>query len=207
MEPEPGDVYIRRVSTFIRNNEKGLAEAGFVRRRRPQRRHTDTVATSVFNPVGWFYVDSRTQPPAPPPKPKPVVFIIDTHRLFYILMRLEAIGMAIGTLDVKVDHPSRPMTFTKVSSDPDKSETLSLASFRSSLTAVSGLSLGGGWWGRPEPQSIDAELRFIFSSFTKIPAILIKSPGSKMIAELSKEPPNENALPMDAFKNIQSLEC
>ncbi|KAH7921395.1 hypothetical protein BV22DRAFT_1107217 [Leucogyrophana mollusca] len=206
MEAEAGDDYLRRIATFIRNNEKGLAEAGLVRRRRPQRRHTITpTTTSVFNPVGWFAYDASSQSPAPPPKP--VVFAIDTHRLFYILMRLEAAGIDIGTLDVKVDNPSKPMTYTNIFSASDKSETLSLASFRSSLSAVSGLSLGVGWLGRQEPQSIDSELKYIYSSFTKLPALSIKAPGRKIIAELAEDPPNENALPLDAFKNLQSLEC
>lgn len=206
MEPEPGDDYLRRIATFIRNNEMGLAEAGFVRRRGIQRRHS-TNNTSVFNLAGWFSYDSQTPSPAPPPKP--VTFGIDTHRLFYVLMRLEALGIDIGTLDVRVDNPSKPMHYTHIDLYPnsDKSDTLSLASFRSSLSAVSGLSLGVGWWGRQEPQSIDTELKYIYSSFTKVPALSIRAPGPKVIAELADEPPNQNALPLDAFKNLQTLEC
>ena len=203
MEPLPGDDYLRRIAAFIRNNEKGLAEAGFVRRRRIQRRHS----ANSFNLAGWFTYDSQSQSSAPPPKP--VTFNIDTHRLFYILMRLEALGIDIGTLDVRVDNPSKPMHYTHIDFHPDfdKSETLSLASFRSSLSAVSGLSLGTGWWGRQEPQSIDEELKYIYSAFTKIPALSIRAPGPKVIAELADEPPNQNALPLDAFKNVQTLEC
>lgn len=205
MEPQPGDDYLRRIATFIRNNEMGLAEAGFVRRRRVQRRHS-TNNTSVFNLAGWFSYDSQTPSPAPP---KPVTFTIDTHRLFYVLMRLEALGIDIGTLDVRVDNPSKPMHYTHIDLYPnsDNSDTLSLASFRSSLSAVSGLSLGVGWWGRQEPQTIDAELKYIYSSFTKLPALSIRAPGPKVIAELADEPPNQNALPLEAFKNIQTLEC
>lgn len=124
-------------------------------------------------------------------------------------MRLEALAIDIGSLDVRVDNPSKPMHYTHIDLYPysDKSDTLSLASFRSSLSAVSGLSLGVGWWGRQEPQSIDAELKYIYSSFTKLPALSIRAPGPKVIAELADEPPNQNALPLDAFKNIQTLEC
>ncbi|KAG1796523.1 hypothetical protein EV424DRAFT_552487 [Suillus variegatus] len=204
MEPQPGDDYLRRIATFIRNNEMGLAEAGFVRRRRIQRPSANN--TSVFNLAGWFSYDSQVPSPVPP---KPVSFNIDTHRLFYILMRLEALGIDIGTLDVRVDNPSKPMHYTHIDlyPDSDNSDTLSLASFRSSLSAVSGLSLGVGWWGRQEPQTIDAELKYIYSSFTKLPALSIRAPGPKVIAELADEPPNQNALPLDAFKNIQTLEC
>ncbi|KAF9241562.1 hypothetical protein BU15DRAFT_87147 [Melanogaster broomeanus] len=211
MEPEPGDDYLRRIAAFIRANEKGLAEAGYARRRRPRRSTAHNPTTSMFNPVGWFTpaLTTDVQPRSPASPPRPVTFSVDTHHLFYILMRIEALGIDVGSLDVRVDCPSKPMHYIHIDlgSGVDKSETLSLASFRSSLSAVSGLSLGAGWWGKTEQQSIDTELKFIYSSFTKIPALVIKAPGPKVIAELSDEPPNQNALPLDAFKNIQTLAC
>lgn len=200
MAHEPGDDYIRRIASYIRSNEKNLAEAGFVRRRRPRQPTPD--AASLFNPLGWFGADSAAASPV-----KPVILSVDTHHLFYLLMRLEAIGIDIGTLDVRVDAPSRPMSYINLFPDTDKSETLSLASFRSSLSAVSAFSLGGGWWGKPEQLSLDSELKYIYSSFTKLPALSITAPGRKVISELANEPPNENAIPLNAFKNLQSLEC
>ncbi|KAF9461304.1 hypothetical protein BDZ94DRAFT_1264127 [Collybia nuda] len=202
MEQEPGDQYLQRLATFIRTNESRLAEAGFTRRRRSQKQASLSDAPSLFNPLGWFGFDSATAPP-----PKPLVLALDTHRLFYVLMRLEALGIDVGTLDVQVDSPSRPMSYISIFPETDRSDTISLASFRSSLSAVSGLSLGGGWWSRPEPPSADAELKYLYSSFTKLPALLVNAPGRKVISELAKEPPNHNALPLDAFKNLQSLEC
>ncbi|GLB37129.1 putative leucine rich repeat [Lyophyllum shimeji] len=202
MDPEPGDDYLRRLASFVRNKERNLAEAGFFRRRRPQRSASDPV--SLLNPLGWFGSDPSGYSTS---KPKPVVLSLDTHRLFYVLMRMEALGIDVGTLDVHVDNPSRPMSYVNIFPITDKSDTLSLASFRSSLSAVSGLSLGGGWFGRLEPPTVDSELKYLYSSFTKIPALSIHAPGRKVIAELVNESPNQNALPLDAFKNLQSLEC
>jgi Leucine-rich repeat (LRR) protein len=198
MEHESGDDYLRRISAFIRTNERALAEAG-VSRRRPSA--PKPVETSVLNPLGWFGSESASSPP------KPVNFVIDTHHLFYILIRLEGAGIDVGTLDVKVDNPSKPMNYINIFRDSDKSDTLSLASFRSSLSTISGLSLGGGWWGRSETRTIDAELKYIYSSFTKLPALILTAPGPKMIAELASEPPNENCLPLNSFKNLQTFEC
>ncbi|KAJ7262252.1 hypothetical protein B0H12DRAFT_1201388 [Mycena haematopus] len=167
-QPEPGDVYLRRLAAFVRTHEKNLAVAAV-----------------------------------------PLVLSVDTHHLFYTLMRLEALGLDIGTLDVRIDSPSRPMSYVSFA-DPsaDKAETLSIAgSFRSTLSAVSGLSLGASWWGRPEPPSLDSELKYLFSSFTKLPALSLTAPTKKVIAELADQPPNQNALPLDAFRNLQSLEC
>ncbi|KAJ7132825.1 leucine-rich protein [Mycena crocata] len=200
MDTEPGDVYLRRLVAFVRTNEKSLAAAGVPLRRR--RTHRPEPAVSVYNPLSWFA-------DASPAQPAPLVLAVDTHHLFYVLMRLEAQGIDVGTLDVRIDSPSRPMSYINLfpPGSADKSDTLSLASFRSTLSAVSGLSLGAGWWGRPEPPSLDAELKYLFSSFTKLPALSVTAPTHKLIAELAAEPPNENALPLDAFRNLQSLEC
>ncbi|KAI6040333.1 hypothetical protein EDC04DRAFT_2678591 [Pisolithus marmoratus] len=203
MEREAGDGYLRRVAAFIRANDRGLAEAGYPRRRRPQRRHS--AAGYSLNPVGWFS-GSGGGGGSPSPS-RPIVFTVDTHRLFYILMRLEAIGLNVGSLDVTVDNPSKPMHYTHIDLRPDKSDTLSLTSLRSSLSTVSGLSLGVGWWSKAEPHSIDSELTYIYSSFTKLPALSIRAPGPKVIQELADDPPCHNAVPLDAFKNLQTLEC
>ncbi|ETW80447.1 hypothetical protein HETIRDRAFT_476057 [Heterobasidion irregulare TC 32-1] len=204
MELEPGDEYLRRLATFIHTNEHRLAEAGFHRRRRSAK-PTPASGSSVFNPLSWFAADAGAQ--VPTNSPKPLAFSIDTHRLFYVLMRLEAQGFDVGSLDIKVDSPSRPMNYVNIFSGTDRAETMSLSSIRSSLSVVSRLSLGVGWWGRPEIPSLDQELRYLFSSFTKIPALSLSAPGPKKIAELANDSPSENALPLDAFKNLQSLEC
>ncbi|KAI6157775.1 hypothetical protein BKA82DRAFT_4061240 [Pisolithus tinctorius] len=203
MERETGDGYLRRVAAFIRANDKGLAEAGYARRRRPQRRHSAGYLS--LNPVGWF---SGGGGGSPSPT-RPVVFTVDTHHLFYILMRLEAIGLDVGSLDVTVDNPSKPMHYTHIDIRPasDKSDTLSLTSLRSTLTTVSGLSLGASWWTKAEPHTIDSELTYIYSSFTKLPALSIRAPGPKVIQEVADDPPCHNAVPLDVFKNLQTLEC
>lgn len=198
MEHEPGDDYIRRISAYIRENEARLARAGFNGRRRKAQSLPNT---SIFNPLGWVgLADTNVI--------QPMALSIDTHRLFYLLMRLEALSIDIGTLDVQVDNLSRPLSYISFGLDADKAETRSIAeSFRSSLSAVSRLSLGGGWWGKAELASIEAELKFVYSSFTKLPALSLCAPGPKMIAELVQDPPMNNAIPLDAFKNLQSLEC
>ncbi|TRM69636.1 hypothetical protein BD626DRAFT_474840 [Schizophyllum amplum] len=200
MEQEGGDEYIRRKAAFIRTHDKRLAQSPFFRRPRRRTQHAPSSSLSAINPLAWF---AAPDPAAPPP----LVFDIDTHHLFYLLMRMEALGIDVGNLDVAVDNPSRPMSYINFFNGADKSDTLSLASFRSSLSTMSGLSLGPGWWGRPEPPTIDAELKFIYSCFTKLPALSVTAPSRKVITELANEAPNTNAIPLDAFKNLYALEC
>ena len=202
MDYRRGDDYLRNVASFIRSNEARLAEAAFQRRRRPRQSQPPSSGLT-FNPLQWFSSDSTQQST----RPKPLMFVIDTHHLFYILTRLEALRYNVGSLDVKVIAPSRPMNYIDVFHGKDTSDTTSLSSIRTSLSTVSRLSLGVGLWGRPELPSLDQELKYIFSSFTKIPALLLQAPGPKQIEELAGDAPNENALPLDIFRNLQSLEC
>lgn len=202
METEAGDDYLRRVAKFVRSNAQSLAEGGFGPRRYAPRRQDPS--GNVFNPLYWVGLDAPSQQQAA--TVKPITFTIDTHHLFYILIRLEALGINVGTLDVKLENPSRPTSYLNFAPS-DKTETLSLSSFRSSLSAVSNLSLGPSWWGKPAPPSIDVELKYIYSSFTKLPSLSVCSPGPKVISELKNDLPNDCAIPLDSFKNLQSLEC
>ncbi|EIN11652.1 hypothetical protein PUNSTDRAFT_83341 [Punctularia strigosozonata HHB-11173 SS5] len=208
MDREPGDDYIRRLASFVRNNEQALAQGGFTKRRRPPTKQPPSspfdAAASALNPLAWFA--------APDPSAvKPVTLTLDTHRLFYVLMRFEALGLDVGSLDTRVDNPSRPLAYHAVPlAEKPPSDAISLASsFRSSLSGISKLSLGGGWWsaGKTAVPSVDAELKYLFSCFNKVPALALRAPGPKVIAELADDPPNENALPLYAFRNLQTLEC
>jgi len=188
MEQQPGDEYIRQLASFIRSNERGLAESGLARRRKSPRPSP-----------GWlspFYSSSS---------PRPVIFPIDTHHLFYVLIRLEALGFDTGSLDVQVESPSRPMSYANIYSDRKDPEAMSLASLRSSFSMVSRISLAASWWPRPDLPNLDVLLKYIYSSFTKLPALSISPPGRKAITELLTD--DRNAVPLDVFRNLQRLEC
>ena len=197
MEQERGDDYLRRLASFIRANEKNLAEAGLPRRPRNARPASSSV--KLFPSLGWYNSSSLTHH-------KPMTLSIDTHHLFYVLMRLEASGYDIGNLDVHIEAPSRPMNYINLYPEQHSSETLSLASFRSSLSAASRISLGN-WWDRSDPITLDSGMRYLYSSFTKLPALSICAPSKKVIAELLNDSPSQNAVPLDAFKNLQALQC
>ncbi|KAF8813589.1 hypothetical protein BYT27DRAFT_6345477 [Phlegmacium glaucopus] len=200
MEQERGDDYIRRLASFIRANEKGLAEAGLPRR--PRSAQPAPSSINLFS-SGWLGTDPSNNTSS---SHKPMTLSIDTHHLFYVLMRLEASGYDIGNLDVHIEAPSRPMNYINLYPEQHSSDTLSLASFRSSLSAVSRVSLGS-WWNRSDPITLETGLRYLYSSFTKIPALSICAPRKNVIAELLNDPPSENAVPLDAFKNLQALQC
>ena len=203
MEQERGDDYLCRLASFIRANEKNLAEAGLPRRPRSVRPASSSV--NLFPSLSWLgKYPSNTSPSLS--LHKPMTLSIDTHHLFYVLMRLEASGYHIGNLDVHIEAPSRPMNYINLYPEQHSSETLSLASFRSSLSAASRISLGN-WWNRSDPITLDSGMKYLYSSFTKLPALSICAPGKKVIAELLNDSPSQNAVPLDVFRNLQALQC
>ena len=203
MEQERGDDYLCRLASFIRANEKNLAEAGLPRR--PRNARPASSSAKLFPSLSWLGKYPSNNPPSLTHH-KPMTLSIDTHHLFYILMRLEASGYDIGNLDVHIEAPSRPMNYINLYPEQQSSETLSLASFRSSLSAASRISLGN-WWNRSDPITLDGGMRYLYSSFTKLPALSICAPSKKVIAELLNDSPSQNAVPLDAFKNLQALQC
>ena len=189
MQSQPGDEYVRELASFIRSNERGLAESGPGRRRTQQRQ-------STF--LSWF---------SPSTTNAAVLLKTDPHHLFYLLIRLEALRLPVGSLDVHVDTPSRPMSYPNIYAEQKNTDATSFSSLRSSFSVVSTFSLGGSWWSQNQPPDIDAELKYIYSCFTKVPALRIGPPSQKVIHELLHDPPDQNAVPLDAFKNLQNLEC
>ncbi|KIP05587.1 hypothetical protein PHLGIDRAFT_146809 [Phlebiopsis gigantea 11061_1 CR5-6] len=198
MDHEPGDDYVRRMAAFIRNNEPGLAAAGGTTRRRPK---NGEPAPSVFNPLGWFASD----PAAIPANVKPVILSFDAHHLYYLLMRMESIGIdGVGSVDVRVESASRPMNYISIPGT-DNSDALSFRSITSTFSAVSKLSLGGSWWRAP-PATVDSELKYIYATFTRLPALRLHGPEPRLIAEMANEQ-LDRALCLDAFKSLRTLEC
>jgi len=192
MQTQDGDEFIRELASFIRQNERGLAESGPARRRiQPQQ------SSSYLS--SWLSSAASSA--------APVLLKTDAHHLFYLFIRLEALGLPVGSLDVHVDSPSRPMSYPNIYPEQRNADSISFTSLRSSLSVVSNFSLGGGWWNRSEPPNIDAELKYIYSSFTKLPALSIGPPTKEIINDLLRDPPGQNAIPLDAFKNLHFLEC
>ena len=211
MEKEPGDDYIRRYASIIRAHEQRLADW---RARRP-----GASQGYFLNPFSWGAPSSAATGAntnananarggaSAVRRPPPTVLSLDPHHLYYLLIRFEALGIEIGTLDIRLRSTSRPLSYPALLALKDRSDTRSVAaSFTSTFSAVSKLSLGGGWWGRPEPASVDSELKYIYSAFTKVPGLSLKANDLRVIGELADDPPVDNAVPMYAFKSLQTLE-
>ncbi|QRW21200.1 leucine-rich repeat protein [Rhizoctonia solani] len=192
VETEAGDDYVRRWATFIRTHEQRLAGAGYGRRPNGSQQ-----PSALPNLLSWVGLASAPDPG--------MVLTTDLHHIFYLLMRFEALELPVGPLEVKLLNPTRPISFASQLATGDRADAVSIRS-SSAMSTMSRLSLGGSWWSRSEPPPVDAELKYIYSSFTKLPALSIKQAGLKLIAELAQDPLTDQVIPFDVFKNLQSLE-
>ncbi|KAG8996112.1 hypothetical protein FRB94_008567 [Tulasnella sp. JGI-2019a] len=148
--------------------------AVWIRTNESQLAGVKTPRSNVLNPLSW------TTAPV-----KPATLALTKHQLSYILTRIEGVGINVGSLDIPIENPRPSQLLPK-----DTSDTYSVASF------VSHFSLSpSSWWSAPK--TIEAEIKYLYSAFTKLPALSITNPPSRV--------PETNALPLDSFKNLQTL--
>lgn len=233
MDTVQGDKFVIDCAKWIRYNEAKLGDiAG------PS---TSSIGTWI-NPVNWMLAggtaamanpsQGNTTRPGPrtrtmstqassTSKPqaapfRPMSFRVTSHHLYYLLIRCEALGLPIGSLDVRIPKRSRPSTYFAfisnnaagaTSKKRDREETMSVSSLQTTMSAfgLGGSAKGSGSWWSGEKHDIIADIRFIYSSMTKLPALRIGPPPLKLIRDF-EDCPGEMSVPLDAFKNVQILE-
>ncbi|UZJ56396.1 hypothetical protein CBS101457_005716 [Exobasidium rhododendri] len=209
METISGDKFIEDCARYIRFNEAKLGQAS-----------SSASAATWINPTAWL---RTTSPPinqsnssrAPrPPLSRPTPLRLTSHHLYYLLIRFEALAITTGPLDVRIASTSRPSSsFAYISSNAagsgyrkDRDDSMSISSLQTTMSAfgLGAASQNTGWWSVRNPD-VTAELKYIFSAMTKIPAIKIGPPPLKLI-EAFEDCPGELSIPLDVFKNAQFLE-
>lgn len=181
-----GDVYIQKISSYIRRNEEALAN-------------------------GLLCFSKNKQHP----KVKPLRLSFTTHHLYYIIERIESspLGVDVGPLNIKLDNPNHEPTFISFmannarSSKHFESDAKSITSINSMKSIVSSASV---YWRNfsfsKDPKILNKDLRYLYSSFTKIPCLIL-TPKTK-ISSISgyEEYPCDTSVPVKMFKNLQVLE-
>lgn len=147
---------------------------------------------------------------------RPMSFRVTSHHLYYLLIRCEALGLPIGSLDVRIPKRSRPSTyFAFISNNAagatikkrDREETMSVSSLQTTMSAfgLGGTAKGNGSWWSGEKHDINADIRYIYMSMTKLAALRIGPPPLKLIRDF-EDCPGEMSVPLEAFKNVHILE-
>jgi Leucine-rich repeat (LRR) protein len=146
------------------------------------------------------------------------------HHLFYLLSRFEDLGISVGPMKVRLEslHGSTAsanyvsflgQTPRTKSRGSDVASVRSVSSVRSVMSGMSALwaSLGlssGGPAAREERQkaALQADLKYLYSAFTKIPCLRLAPDWRARLIRGYEEFPFDSAVPIYVFKNVQALE-
>ncbi|KAG7193776.1 uncharacterized protein KQ657_000468 [Scheffersomyces spartinae] len=181
-----GDVFIQQLASHIRKNEEGLAN-GLL-----------------------YFSKAKSQSNV---KSSRLSFTI--HHLYFITDRIESspLGVDVGPLNIKLDTPNHEPTFISFmannarSSKHFDSDARSISSINSVRSIMSSASV---YWRNlgylKDPKAINKDLNYLYSSFTKIPCLVL-NPRTKIHSILGyEEYPCDTSVPLKMFKNLQVLE-
>lgn len=181
-----GDVYVQRLATYIRKNEEALANGLLC------------------------FSKSRTLSKVKPLRPS---FTI--HHLYYVTERIanSSLDVDIGPLNIKLDTPNHEPTFISFMANNARnqrhfeSDAKSITSINSVKSIVSSASV---YWMSfsfsKDPKVIQKDVKYLYSSFTKIPCLVL-SPHTKINSIAGyEEYPCDTLLPLRMFKNLQVFE-
>ncbi|EGW33766.1 uncharacterized protein SPAPADRAFT_133450 [Spathaspora passalidarum NRRL Y-27907] len=182
-----GDVYIQRLSTYIRKNEEALA-----------------------NGLLCFSKNRNTGL-----KVQPLRLSFTMHHLYYLNERIDSspLDVDVGPLNVKLDNPNQEPTFISFLANNARtskhfdSDTRSITSMNSVKSIVSNASV---YWRSfafsKDPKVINKDIKYLYSSFTKVPCLIL-SPKTHINSISSyEEYPCDTSVPVKMFKNLQVLE-
>lgn len=154
---------------------------------------------------------------------KPAKLTLTPHHLFYILSRIEEIGIAVGPLNVRLENihaeasPANYVSFLSQSQRSqgrsDRDSVHSVSSVRSVISGMSNLWSGFGLGSSTSAVKTEKakaqlliDLKYLYSAFTKIPCLRLSPDRKARLIGGYEEFPFDTAVPLLAFKNVSALE-
>ncbi|KAK4993532.1 hypothetical protein LTR66_006005 [Elasticomyces elasticus] len=238
MDTEDGQLFVKAIrhgrfltlasqnlAYYVRTHEKALANA--LQLQKPGHRNGQT--SSPSGDAAKYSTSSTLAAALSLPylnftshKLKPVKLTLTPHHLFYLLSRFEELGVAVGSMNIRLEDihaDSGPGNYVSFQGSVPKSKGRgydaasihSVSSVRSVISSVSSM------WShfsitssvsKLEKQQAQAkeDLRYLYSAFTKIPCLrLAPDHKSRLIAGF-EEFPFDTAVPLFVFKNLSALE-
>ncbi|KAK9388611.1 hypothetical protein V1515DRAFT_413533 [Lipomyces mesembrius] len=193
-----GDTYVRNLAAFIRANERQLANT---RRQNGKDNATSILPSSFQNGT------------------KPARLSLTPHHLFYLLHRFKELGLSVGPLSMRLEsiqadgYPTNYVSFLNgayqnhIANASDTKSIKSEVSVRSTLSGVSAIFSIMSFSNVEKAKiGVDNDLKYIYSAFTKVPALRLAVDRKAKVIDGFEEFPFDRAVPMIAFKNISSLE-
>jgi Leucine-rich repeat (LRR) protein len=230
MGSENGEIFIKRLANYVRTHEKALANALQLQRRLSVRRGSEVIGTprtplgAQSQSTGASSLVTALSIPFTSQPPKPAKLSLTPHHLYYLLTRFEELNISVGPMGVRLENihsdasPGNYVSFLRDSStrrnrSSDSLSIHSVSSVRSVMSGVSSLWSNFGF-GATSPTArqekvkaaIDADLKYLYSSFTKVPCLRLAPDRKARLVEGYEEFPFDTAVPLLAFKNTSSLE-
>lgn len=225
MDSIPGDRWIGDYARWLRVHEARLgdvaASAAAAKRNAAVKTERDTPAATLsstfWNVVGLGSAGtpSNGSPSSAAtrssPMARPMLLRQNPHNLYYLLIRFEELGLPVGSLDTRIPIAARPTSYfsfvAATAADKDRDDTMSMRSMRSRMSVVSSsLSSSLSWFGSNVAPDPCKDVKYIYSCFTKIPSLRLGPiPARKLIQDF-EDCPGQSAVPLDVFKNLQTLE-
>jgi Leucine rich repeat len=155
---------------------------------------------------------------------KPAKLALTPHHLFYLLSRFEELNIPVGPMNVRLENlhaetaAANYVSFLGQSRGPkargsDHASIHSVSSIRSVMSGMSSLwsSFGLGSSNsaakiEKQNAAVEADLKYLFSAFTKIPCLRLAPDRRARRIRGYEEFPFDTAVPLLAFKNISALE-
>lgn len=144
------------------------------------------------------------------------------HHLFYLLSRVEELGISVGPMNVRIEsihsEPSQSnyVSFLQSRSPPkrargDSDSIHSVSSVRSVMSGMSAfwssIGLGSGTTRTEKAKAVtEADLKYLYSACTKLPSLRLTSDPRARLIKGYEEFPFDTAVPLFAFKNVQQLD-
>lgn len=228
----------QNLAQFVRTHEKALANALQLRKQGPKHgpsnsasgeaspthinnyqnpaptHSTSSVLASAFS-LGSLNFASQNI--------KPAKLTLTPHHLFYLLSRVEELGIAIGPMNVRLENihadnsPANYVSFLSQSQRSkgrsDRDSIHSVSSVRSVMSGMSALWSNFGMGSSGNAAKVEkakaqmvADLKYLYSAFTKIPCLRLSPDRRARLIGGYEIFPFDTAVPLLAFKNLSALE-
>ncbi|KAM5432620.1 hypothetical protein McanMca71_007405 [Microsporum canis] len=234
LNTEDGQLFIKSLARFVRTHEKALANAMQMRRQSrsvdltssqansaahgPSGRASTASALAAALSLGSLSLTSHSV--------RPARLTLTPHHLFYLLSRFEDLSVPVGPLNIRLENintetssayvsflskPQRPRGAGGAGGDRDSIHSVS--SVRSVMSTMSSFWSSFGLGSRDSVSksdkakaALEADLKYLYSSFTKIPCLRLAPDHRARLISGYEEFPFDTAVPLHSFKNLSALE-
>lgn len=162
---------------------------------------------------------------------RPARLTLTPHHLFYLLSRFEELSVPVGPLNIRLENinnetssayvsflskPQRPRGSAPGGGGGDRDSIHSVSSVRSVMSTMNSFWSSFGLASFTSRDSVsksekakaalEADLKYLYSSFTKIPCLRLAPDHRARLISGYEEFPFDTAVPLHSFKNLSALE-